>query len=108
MTPGNEEFVRIVASLAVTLPAVATIIVMDERRLAGPELERAWPPQSRDCAIFTLMNLGVPQLCVLIHFIRTRQSHRGVVIGIGWVVAIVLCDFVAQFVAVSTLKWLGL
>ncbi len=108
MTPGNEEFVRVVASLVVTLPAVATIIVMDERRLAAPELERAWPPQSRDCAIFTLVNLGVPQLCVLIHFMRTRQSARGFVIGMAWVVAIALFDVGAQFVAVSTLRWLGL
>lgn len=108
MTPGNEELVRVVASLAVTLPAVATVIVMDERRLAGRELERAWPPQSRDCAIFTLVNLGVPQLCVLIHFMRTRQSARGFVIGMAWVVAIVLCDVCAQLVAVSTMNWLGL
>jgi hypothetical protein len=108
MTPGNEELVRVVVSLAVTLPAVATVIVMDERRLTGRELERAWPPQSRDCAIFTLVNLGVPQLCVLIHFLKTRQSARGFVIGMAWVVAIGLSDVCARFVAVSTIHWLGL
>jgi hypothetical protein len=108
MTPGNEELVRVVVSLAVTLPAVATVIVMDERRLTGRELERAWPPQSRDCAIFTLVNLGVPQLCVLIHFVRTRQNARGFVVGMAWIIAIVLCDVGAQSVALSTIRWLGL
>jgi hypothetical protein len=108
VTPANEEFVQVVASLAVTLPAVAAIIVFDERRLAGPELERAWPPQSRDCAIFALFNLGVPHLCILIHFIRTRRSLRGATLGLLWVAAVILCDVGAQFAAVTSVGWLGL
>jgi hypothetical protein len=108
VTPGNEELVRVVTSLIVTLPAVAAIIISDERRLAGAQLERAWPPQSRDCAIFALLNVGVPQLAVLVHFIRTRRTILGAIIGWAWVTAIVLCDVVAQFAAVATVDWLGL
>jgi hypothetical protein len=107
VTPGNEEFVQVVASLAVTLPAVAAIIVFDERRLVGPELERAWPPQSRDCAIFALFNLGVPHLCILIHFVRTRRSLRGATLGLLWIAAVVLCDLGARFAAVTSVAWLG-
>ena len=108
MTPGNEELVRVVASLTVTLPAVAAIIVNDERRLTGTQLERAWPPQSRDCAIFALLNVGVPQLSVLVHFMRTRRTILGAAIGLAWVAAIVLCDIGVQFAAVATVDWLGL
>jgi hypothetical protein len=108
VTPGNEELVRVVTSLAVTLPAVAAIIVRDERRLAGPQLERAWPPPSRDCAIFALLNIGVPQLAVFVHFVRTRRTLLGAAVGLAWVAAIVLCDIGAQFAAVATVDWLGL
>jgi hypothetical protein len=108
VTPGNEELVAVVASLTVTLPAVVAIIVTDERRLAGLELERAWPPQSRDCAVFAMLNLGVPQLCVLLHFIRTRRTLRGAVIGLLWVVAIVLCEVGAELAAVTAVDRLGL
>ncbi len=108
MTPGNEEFVQVVTSLAVTLSGVIAIIVIDERRLVGIELERAWPPLSRDCAIFALLNIGVPHLCVLIHFIRTRRTLRGGVLGLAWVAAILLCNVGAQHVALTTLDWLGL
>jgi hypothetical protein len=44
----------------------------------------------------------------LIHFLKTRQSARGFVIGMAWVVAIGLSDVCARFVAVSTIHWLGL
>jgi hypothetical protein len=108
VTPGNEELVRVLASLTVTLPAVAAIIVIDERHLAGLELERAWPPQSRDCAVFAMLNLGVPQLCVLLHFIRTRRNVRGAVIGLLWVVAIVLCEVGAELAALTAVDRLGL
>ena len=49
-------------------------------------LARAWPPQSRDAAIFGLWNLGVHPLCVLIHFARTRRSVLGTGLGLAWVV----------------------
>jgi hypothetical protein len=108
VTPGNEEFVRVVTSLAVTLSGVIAIIVVDERRLVGVELERAWPPLSRDCAILALLHIGVPHLCVLVHFIRTRRSLRGGVLGLAWVAAILMCNIGAQLAALATVDWLGL
>lgn len=107
MTPGNLELVQVLASWAVTLPAVATIIVVDERRLRGAELARAWPPQSRDAAIFGLWNLGVHHLCVLVHFSRTRRSVGGVLLGVCWLLAVVAADAGAQVGAVAAVESLG-
>jgi hypothetical protein len=108
VTPGNEELLRVLMSLVVTVPSTAAVIVLDEKRLVGAELERAWPPQSRDSAIFTLLNMGLPQLSVWIHFIRTRRSLRGAAIGLMWALGITLCDVGAQLAALATVDWLGL
>jgi hypothetical protein len=105
VSPGNVEVVQIVASWAATLPTVATIIVLDERHLEGEALARAWPPQSRDAAIFGIY-LGVPPFCVLVHFVRTRRSTLGVVIGLLWFCAVVAINIGAQ-VGVA-IDWLGL
>ena len=108
MSPGNLELVQIVASWAVTLPAVAVVIVRDEKRLKAAALERAWPPQSRDAAIFGLWNLGVHPLCVLIHFARTRRSALGVLVGVGWLIAILAAAAGAEAAAALAIGWLGL
>jgi hypothetical protein len=108
VSPGNLELVQIVASWAVTLPAVAVVIVQDEKRLKAAALERAWPPQSRDAAIFGLWNLGVHPLCVLIHFARTRRSVLGVLVGVGWLIAILAAAAASEAVAALAIGWLGL
>ena len=106
MTPGNLELLQIVVSWAVTLPAVATIIVTDERRLRGDEQARAWPPQSRDAAIFGLWNMGVQHFCVLLHFARTRRNVTGVGLGLLWFFAVVAIDAGAQRAACAIVDWL--
>jgi hypothetical protein len=107
VSPGNVEVVQIVASWAVTLPTVATIIVLDERHLEGEALARAWPSQSRDAAIFGIY-LGVPPFCVLVHFVRTRRSALGVVIGLLWFCAVVAINIGAQVGVAIAIDWLGL
>jgi hypothetical protein len=107
VSPGNVEVVQIVASWAATLPTVATIIVLDERHLEGEALARAWPPQSRDAAIFGIY-LGVPPFCVLVHFVRTRRSTLGVVIGLLWFCAVVAINIGAQVGVAIAIDWLGL
>ena len=108
MSPGNLELVQVVASWAVTLPAVATVIAYDERRLGPDLLERAWPPQSRDAAIFGLWNLGVHPLCVLIHFARTRRTVVGTLLGLGWLVVILLADAGVERATAIAIEWLAL
>jgi hypothetical protein len=107
VTPGNLELLRIVASWTATVPAVATIIVRDERRLRGDELARAWPAPSRDAAIFGLWNFGVHHLCVLVHFARTRRTVRGASLGLLWLVAIVAVDASAQIGVATAVGWAG-
>ena len=108
MTDGNLELVQVIVSWAVTLPAVVVVIRTDERRLAADALARAWPPQSRDAAIFGLWNLGVHPLCVLIHFARTRRSVLGTGLGLAWVVAILLADAGVQTGVALAIERLGL
>jgi hypothetical protein len=108
MTRGNLELVQVIVSWCVTLPAVVLVIRTDERRLEADALARAWPPQSRDAAIFGLWNLGVHPLCVLFHFARTRRSALGTFRGLAWVVAILLADAGAQWGVATAIDWLGL
>jgi hypothetical protein len=106
VTPGNLELLQIVVSWAVTLPAVAAIIVHDERRLVGERRDRAWPAVSRDAAIFALWNLGVPHLCVLVHFGRTRRGLAGFAIGLAALAAVVALDVGAQLGTAQVVEWL--
>jgi hypothetical protein len=108
MTDGNLELVQVIVSWLVTLPAVVIVIRADERRLDAGALERAWPPQSRDAAIFGLWNLGVHPLCVLIHFARTRRTLVGTCLGLVWVVAILLADEGVQNGVALAIERLGL
>jgi hypothetical protein len=107
VTEGDLELVQVLAAWAVTVPAVVTIIVGDERRLSGPRLERAWPPQSRDAAIFGLWLMGVHPLCVLVHFARTRRTVLGVLLGLAWLAAVLVCALGAEVGAAATVEILG-
>jgi hypothetical protein len=108
MTDGNLQLVQVIVSWVVTLPAVIVVIRTDERRLKGEALERAWPPQSRDAAIFGLWNMGVHPLCVLIHFARTRRTLLGTGLGLVWLVAIMLADAGVQTGVAAAIERLGL
>jgi hypothetical protein len=108
MTDGNLELVQVIVSWVVTLPAVVLVITADERRLKGEALARAWPPQSRDAAIFGLWNMGVHPLCVLIHFARTRRTLLGTGLGLVWLVAIMLADAGVQTGVAAAIERLGL
>jgi hypothetical protein len=108
LTDGNLELLQIIASWVVTLPAVVGVIVWDERRLGGTALERAWPPVSRDAAIFGLWNMGIHPLCVLIHFLRTRRSFRGAGLGVAWTATVVALGIGAQFGVTALVEWAAL
>jgi hypothetical protein len=106
VTDGNLELVQIVASW-LTVPAAALVLVQDERRLTGDALARAWPPVSRNAALFGLW-MGVPPLCMLVHFARTRRSLEGWLLGFIWVAVIVAIDLGAQLGATMAVGLLGL
>jgi hypothetical protein len=110
VTEGNLEFLVSLVSLAVTLPGAAAIIVLDERRLRGVQAARAWPAVSRDAALFLVTQTGLPFLLLLlpVHFGRTRRSALGVLMGLGWVCALVAADVGAVVAASAAVDWLGL
>jgi hypothetical protein len=99
---------QVVVSLVVTLPPSAVVIVRDERRLTPLRLARAWPPASRDAAIFTLLQLGLPHLSIVIHFVRTRRTWLGFGLGLLWFAAVEAADFGAQLAAGALVDSLGL
>ncbi len=109
MTDGDFEVLSIVVSWSVTLPAVVLVIRRDERALRGVELERAWPPVSRDAAIFAMWNFfGLHPLCVLLHFARTRRTIVGYLKGLAWVVGILGAQAAAIEAAGAAVDLLGL
>ncbi len=100
MSPGDEEFVQLIASWAVTTPLVVAVVVLDERRLGPARLTSAWPPVSRDAALFLLWMLGFHPACLLafylVHFARTRPGSRGVTLGLCWTLFTVAASLWAQ------------
>jgi hypothetical protein len=108
VTPGNLELLQIVVSWTVTLPAVVAILARDERGLSCEALARAWPPPSRDAAIFTLWNLGIEHYCLFIHFVRTRRSVDGFALGLRALIVLGLLDDTAQIAVAAAVDWLGL
>jgi hypothetical protein len=108
MSPGDLEFVQLLLSWAVTGPMVVAVVRLDERRLRGACLARAWPPVSRDAAIFTIWMLGFHPLCLLafylVHFGRTRWSARGLTLGLAWTIFTVAGALWAQVIAAVAIE----
>jgi hypothetical protein len=111
VTPGNVEFVEVLVSMVVATGMVVAVVLLDERRLPGPELERAWPPGSRDAAFFGAWAVGWPAGCLvlLVHFVKTRWSPRGVDLGCLWAIAlyVVAAEGPARLVP-AIIDWLHL
>jgi hypothetical protein len=109
VTDGDLELVQAVVSWAVTLTSVCVIVVLDERRLRGVRLQRAWPPVSHDAAIFTMVNVPFGLLLVpLVHFVRTRRNASGLLFGLAWAMALVGANLCAQVLAEAAVDRLGL
>ncbi len=110
MSPGNVEFVQVLASWIATVGAFATLIIRDERHLKEGALEQAWPPASRDGAILGVFLFGAAYavLAVLIHFARTRRSPWGAAVGLFWGLCLLLVDVGAEIGAEAAIDWLGI
>jgi hypothetical protein len=88
VTPADAEVFEVLADWAVTVPLTILLVRLDERRLRGAELARAWPPSSRDGAILGLWMFGLHPLALAIHWTRTRASVAGFAIGVGLLLAV--------------------
>ncbi len=78
-----RDVAEILVSWAVTTWAVFTLVRRDERKLSEAELARAWPDASRLSAIVVFGVFSVP-----VHFWRTRRSAWGLLVGLGWGLAV--------------------
>ncbi len=109
MTPGNEEFVEVCVTLVVPLAIVVPLLRIDERRLKPAQLERAWPPVSRDAAVFApWLLLGMPQLCLPVHAVKTRGWLVGLVPGLLVALLITLVTGLLGMGLVTALEAFGL
>ncbi|HEX8792539.1 MAG TPA: hypothetical protein VF765_16440 [Polyangiaceae bacterium] len=109
MTPGNEEFVEVCVTLVVPLSIVVPLLRFDERRLKPAQLERAWPPVSRDAALFApWLLLGMPQLCLPVHAVKTRGWLVGLLPGLLVALVITLLTGLLGVGLVTALEALGL
>ena len=59
-------------------------ITRDMGKLSPERLERAWSPVQLAAAIFAMMQVGIPQIAILVHFVRTRRSVGGFFLGLFW------------------------
>jgi hypothetical protein len=109
LSPGNVEFVQVVSSMFVTTTTAATIVIVDERRLKDAELARAWPPTSRDSAIFGAWLFGALFGCLLllVHFARTRAGLAGLALGLFWALVLLAADVGAAAVAAVAVDWVS-
>ena len=109
MTPGNEEFVEVCVTLVVPLAIVMPLLRFDERRLKPAQLERAWPPVSRDAAVFApWLLLGMPQLCLPVHAVKTRGWLVGLLPGLLVALVITMLTGLLGAGLVMALEALGL
>ncbi len=84
-----ESLVQVVALYQVLSSYVAMsvwVIDRDLRKLPPIMLVRAYSMTSFAAAIFTGYQFGIPQVAVLVHFIRTRRSLWGVLLGVFWAI----------------------
>jgi hypothetical protein len=56
----------------------------DMQKLPPERLARAYSTTSFAGAVLCGLLLGFPQVAVLVHFIRTRRSFVGVLLGLFW------------------------
>jgi protein-S-isoprenylcysteine O-methyltransferase Ste14 len=71
------------------------ILRRDFARLAPPALDRAWNPAS-----FWMAIVMFGPLCLPFHFVKTRRSLLGLLMGLGWMLA----AFVAIGLVASALE----
>lgn len=71
--------------LALTIALSWWVVRRDIRQLEPPELDRAWPDASFWSAI-----VAFAPLCIFVHFVKTRRSLKGVLLGLLWTAAVVV------------------
>jgi hypothetical protein len=71
------DVVAVVLQLALGIAVPAWLLRFDEHRLSPAMLERAWPRASFWSAV-----VAFGPLCLPVHFVRTRRSVVGLLLGL--------------------------
>jgi len=110
VSPGNLEFAQIVTFMLVSPVGVAAVLRLDERRLRGSQLERAWAPATRDATIFNTWQFApiYGYVGVIVHFTKTRWSFAGFGLGVLWALVLYALNVGAVVAITAAIEWLGL
>jgi hypothetical protein len=110
VSPGNVEFVQVLALLVISPVGVATILRLDERRLRGQQLGRAWLTVTRDATVFGAWQFAPIYGCIglIVHFTKTRWSLAGFGLGVLWAIALYAANVAAILAIPPVIDWLGL
>lgn len=85
MLGGVGEVLLFSLSFTLGIAVPALIVRRDLGRLQGESLSRAWP----DASLWAAVVVFGP-LCVPVHFIKTRRSWLGLLLGLGWLACAIL------------------
>ena len=85
MLGGVGEVLLFTLSFALGIAVPAGIVRRDVRKLSEERLARAWP----DASLWSAVVVFGP-LCLPVHFIKTRRSWSGVLLGFGWLACALL------------------
>jgi hypothetical protein len=109
LTPGNVELVDVVCSMTVWTGGVALVLWLDERHLPREALARDWLPATRDATVLGAFLFGVLYAgpALLTHFLKTRRSLLGLLLGVAVPAALLAADFGAQLGAEAIIDLSG-
>src|SRR5688572_25095115 len=105
-----EHVLELVLSWVVSTTLLFVVVIVDERRfLKEEQLERAWPPSSRDAAIVAFGGLALP-----IHFMKTRGHFKnawgilGIFLGLAFgIIALVVISLLTSVIVFAVLRIAG-
>lgn len=76
-----REVMVLLVGMFASIGVTAWILYFDIRRLPPREQARAWPVASLWAAVVLFS-----PLCLLIHFVRTRRTPLGFLLGVAWLI----------------------
>ena len=94
------RIIDLVVQLPLQIMLTAWVVRRDMWRTPPAQLVRAW----NDASFWSAVVVFGP-LCIPVHFVRTRRSFLGLVVGIAWMTAVMSALWVAGEV-VALFSWL--
>jgi hypothetical protein len=85
MLGGVGQVLLFSLSFALGIAVPAAIVRRDLQRLSGELLARSWP----DASLWAAVVVFGP-LCLPVHFIKTRRSWLGLLLGLGWLACAII------------------